>query len=159
METGSGIWLSLSRKAPPSTSFMVLSSMRPDGGGLRGLGRRRLEVAFGFPYLAKLLSPTSFMHPPSCAHLSCGPAILQHLGGWGLEVASGFPYLAKLLHLTSFIRPGSRAPKRGLGRWRLEVASGFPYLANLLSPPAFRRPSSCRALVDGDWKRHLAFPI
>jgi hypothetical protein len=106
METGSGIWLSLSKKAPPSTSFMVLSSMRPDGGGLRGLGRRRLEVASGFPYLAKLLSPPSFMHPPSC---------------------------------TTFMHPLS--------------------CAHFHAPIFHAALPSCSALVDGDWKWHLAFPI
>jgi len=110
-------------------------------GGLRGLGRRRLEVASGFPYLAKLLSPPAscthlhaptFMHSPSCTHLHAPifhaalPSCSALVDG-GLEVASGFPYLAKLLHLTSFMRP----------------------------PLVHRRG----ALVDGDWKWHLAFPI
>jgi hypothetical protein len=101
METGSGIWLSLYRKAPPSTNFMVLSSMRPDGGGLRSLGRRRLEVASGFPYLAKLLSPPAscthfhaptIMHPPSCNPTFMRPSFMRpchHAAPWWMGTGSG----------------------------------------------------------------------
>jgi hypothetical protein len=98
-------------------------------------------------------------------------------GIW-LSLSSKAPASTKL-HL--LMRPDLR----GLGRWRLEVVPRFPYLAKLLPPcqlhsllhaPQQRwalveapplqsaslqllRPASYIALVDGDWKWHLAFPI
>lgn len=128
MEAGSGIWLSLSSKAPPSTSFIPAPCARTEGPW-------SMETGSGIwlSLSSKAPLPTSFMYP----------VFMQGLGRWGLEVVSGFPYLAKLLPLPASWCSAPCAPDRGLrglGRRRLEVASGFPYLPKLLPPPASCAP-------------------
>ena len=99
MKTGSGIWLSLSSNPQPA-SLLLRAPEKMD------LGRWRLEMAPGFPYLAKLLPASfqlSFYHLTPCFHFMA-------FGRWRLELASGFPYLAKLLPPTSFFLAPLHAP-------------------------------------------------
>jgi hypothetical protein len=91
---------------------------------------RRLEVASGFPYLAKLCPP-----PPQKARSA--PPNARTEGSWSTETGSGI-WLS--LSGEALAPPNF---KRGLGRWRLGVASDFPYLAKPLPPTNFMRPAPC----------------
>ena len=120
IETGSGIWLPLSSQGHSPISFLL----RPEE---RGLGRWRLEVASGFPYLAKPLPATSFIPASDVTGFHVWPWSMGTGNGIWLSLSSKAPASTKL-HL--LMHPDLR----GLGGWRLEVAPGFPYLAKLPPP-------------------------